>query len=501
MKRVLILFILLALASPCALRAQSLRFTRAVALGSRTGLLSWNSVPSARHYRLYRHYPDAAPGSFDLLALCADTSFADTLGRTICADTVSYRVEALLPDTLLRSDTAGLYYQDNVPTSPCSLRLCSVDTLLGRIRLSWYPSPDTDIMGYYICMGSPCRDYDTVWGRLNTSYLCREFLSPDSLVPEYSFRILAFDSCFQASPLTPYFHNPVLRLSADSCSRLLRFNWNRYVNMPDSLLRYTLRYRLNGEPQWRCHHAAPDAPRQFDTLVADLSVSHIDACLSVHNLPDTLVAFSQLCSFDFPYGDTAAYLSISSVSYDEDLPAAYLSISIDPLYLGPFCHLYRAAGDDGPFIRIADLPIDPIDPAPHLTYSDRSISRAAGSYRYFLAAPDGCAQRFTYSDTVSLLLPDVGIADAFFPNAIIFGDPRLGSFCPQYVSPLVAGYHLAIYDRRGERLFATDDLRACWDGTARSGQPLPQGTYIYHARCRHADGSERIYQGTVLLIK
>lgn len=500
MKRAFIILFVLAVAC-CGLRAQALYFTRAAALSNHVGLLSWNSVSDAQQYRLYRHFPEQETGSYECIATLAATDYYDTLTRTICADTVTYRVEALLPDTLLRSDSVGVFYQDDVPTSPCTLRLCSVDTLLGRIRLSWYPSPDTDVMGYYICMGSPCRDYDTVWGRLNTAYLCQEYLSPDSLVPEYSFRILAFDSCYQASPLTPYFHNPVISLSADSCSRTLRFAWNRYINMPDSVLRYTLHYRLDGDTQWRCHHAGASSPCQFDTLVGDLAVSHVVAYLSVHNIPDTLAALSQLCSFDFPYGDTAAYLSISSISYDEDLPAANLAIDIDPLYPGPVCQLFRADGDEGPFSHIDDIGIDPLVPAARLDYSDRTINRAAGRYRYFLAAPDGCGQRVKYSDTVELLLPDVSIVDAYFPNAIIFGDPDLGRFCPQYVSPLVSGYHLAIYDRRGERLFDTDDLHACWDGTARSGQPLPQGAYIYHARCRHADGSERIYKGTVLLIK
>ena len=188
----------------------SLRFVHAVALNHHIADLSWNSIPNARQYTIYRHFPNQS--GFDAVATLPDTHFVDTLHRVICADTVRYFVRLSDTSAVLSTDTVGIFFQDDVPTAPCSLRLCSVDTALGQIRLSWYPSPDTDVMGYYICIGSPCRDFDTVWGRLNTSYLC----PPEFTASENSFRILAFDSCYQASsprtiitPCSPFRLPPV----------------------------------------------------------------------------------------------------------------------------------------------------------------------------------------------------------------------------------------------------------------------------------------------------
>jgi hypothetical protein len=424
------------------------------------------------------------------VATLPDTHFVDTLHRVICADTVRYFVRLSDTSAVLSTDTVGIFFQDDVPTAPCSLRLCSVDTALGQIRLSWYPSPDTDVMGYYICIGSPCRDFDTVWGRLNTSYLC----PPEFTASENSFRILAFDSCYQASPLTPYYHNPLLSLSAAPCSRQLRFEWSRYINMPDSVASYRLHYRLLPDTHWHKHVFPPTGPFSLDTLVANLATGGVTAYLSVHSASDTLLALSALATLHFDYGDTAAYARILSADFDPTLPAVQLSFDIDPSFPGPFCTLLRAKGNDPSFTPLATLPL------PVSSYTDMDIHRSAGRYIYRLDVPDLCQQRIVSSDTVSVVLPETEPPAAYFPNIIRYGDPECGRFCPQYVSALAADYHLEIYTRWGERIFHTQNLSDCWDGTNVSGQPLPQGVYLYYVHCRHADGVSKYYRGTITLI-
>ena len=496
MKRCIL--ILLLIFPAFTLSAQTIGFTHAVVVDNHVGYLSWNNPGQPSTYRLYRLFPDQF--DYTCIATLTDTFYYDTLHRTICADTVNYVVQACTPSDTLSSYPVGLFYQDNIPTSPCSLRLCTVDTILRQIRLSWYPSPDTDVMGYYICMGSPCRDYDTVWGRLNTTYLCHEVLSPGD--PSYCFRILAFDSCFQASPLTPYYRNPSLSVQTDDpCSRLLRFDWNRYINMPDSVARYTLHYKLGSDPDWRTHNAPADGPYHFDTLISDLSIGRLHAYLSVNNLPDTLQALSLCYDFHFDYGDTAEYLRIADISYSDAEPSVTLTIEIDPLFGGRDCYLYRATGDNDWFDLIASLSRSDISPEQFLNYTDRNISRGAGRYSYKVGVPDLCNHWIKYSDTVQLLLPDVSQAAAYIPNTIIYGDPDNGYFCPHYLSPLSDGYSLDIYNRYGSRMFHTSNLSDCWDGTDPYGRPLPQGVYVYQSRCRHADGSEKIYKGTILLLR
>ena len=486
------LSILLLLLLPAVLSAQSLTFVHTAVVGNQVGLLCWNRLDDTATYRLYRQFPDQE--EYTCIATLADTIYYDTLHRTICADTVNYIVTSLADTSL----PAGLFYQDNVPTSPCELRLCSVDTLLGQIRLSWYPSPDTDVMGYYICMGNPCRDYDTVWGRLNTTYLCPEQLNRFNNF-EYSFRILAFDSCFQASPLTPYYHNPRLMIHAEPCSRRLQCSWNRYINMPDSVASYLLHYRLQGDEDWRVHRFGPDGPFTFDTLIPDLAVGHLHAYLAVIGHSDSLCATSIVQDFYFEYGDTADYLRITDLQYDESVPAVTLTFEIDPGFWGRTCFVYRAVGNSNTFEQIAELPRTAVPPEKFLTYTDYDITRTAGRYVYCIGTPDICRQWVKYSDTVQLLLPDVSQPAAYFPNAIIYGDPDNGRFCPHFLSPLTDGYSLDIYNRFGCRLYHTTRIDECWDGTDSDGHPLPQGVYVYQARCRHADGSEKLYTGTVIL--
>ena len=486
------LFIVILMLLPALMSAQPLRFVQTAVVGNQVGMLSWNRLDDTSAYSLFRLFPNEE--EYTRIATLSDTIYFDTLHRTICFDTVNYFV-ATASDTSL---PVGLFYQDNVPTSPCSLRLCTVDNEHGHILLSWYPSPDTDIMGYYICMGNPCLYYDTVWGRLNTAYLCRE---PIDLLnnDEYSFRVLAFDSCYQASPLTPYYHNPRLVVEAEPCSRLLQCSWNRYINMPDSVAFYNLYYKLQGDEDWRIHRVGPDGPFTFDTLIPDLAISRLQAYLTVTNTSDSLSAFSLIHEFHFADIDTALYLRITDIQYDASQPAATLTFEIDPLFSGRICYVYRATECGDNYEQIDQITRSATPPEQFLTYTDTRINRAVSCYAYKIGAPDICQQLIKYSDTAQLHLPEILPPEAYIPNAIIYGDPDNGRFCPHFLSPLAEGYSLDIYSRLGIHVFHTSSLTDCWDGTDPQGRPLPQGVYVYQARCRHADGSEKLYTGTVIL--
>lgn len=488
------LLIVLLFALPLMLQGQddSLRFTRAYVLSHQVGQLNWSRLPSATAYRLYRHYPDQ--GGYAQVALTVDTQYTDTLRRIVCDDTVGYYVEALTAGASRRSDTVGLHFRDTMPTTGCRLRLATVEN--GRIVLSWYPSPDPDIMGYYICSGTPCLDYDTVWGRLNTVYRCPADLDSRT---EHTFRLLAFDSCFRASRLTSDFHNPVLSLSAAPCSRHLQASWNRYIHMPDSVGRYCLYYRLQGSDSLHRHCVSSDGPFTFDLTVDDLAIGSVEAWLHVYNRSDSLTAASDTVRLLFDRGDTAAYLRLSTPVYDENTPSVTLAVQVDTAFQGDICHLMRQDDGDTAFHRVTTFSRGSRWPT-RFTYTDTDIRRTALRYVYRLEAPDVCRQRTTQSDTVQLLMPEVSEPAAYFSNILLPHDPEHNTFCPHYLSPLSDGYSLDIYNRGGLRVFHTEQLGECWDGTA-SGRSLPQGVYIFRARCRHADGSDITYKGTILLIR
>ena len=62
-----------------------------------------------------------------------------------------------------------------------------------------------------------------------------------------------------------------------------------------------------------------------------------------------------------------------------------------------------------------------------------------------------------------------------------------------------------IFDRWGGNIFKVHDVLpndpdAGWDGLSR-GQQLPAGVYVFYARLQLVDGSERLVEGDVLLLR
>ena len=216
-----------------------------------------------------------------------------------------------------------------------------------------------------------------------------------------------------------------------------------------------------------------------------------------------LTAFSPIQTFQFSYGDTAAFARITSVEYHDAIPTIELQMEIDPLFTGQTAYLMRSRLRGNPpvwtpFEQIEQLQVNPAEP---FSYTDFDVVRTALAYSYRLDVPDLCFQRIVSSDTANVSLPSVDDPAAWFPNVIHAGDPELGRFCPYYVSPLSGDYRMQIFTRWGECVFSTDQLNDCWDGTSLRGKPLPQGVYVYKVRCRHANGDQKIYKGTVLLLR
>lgn len=480
-----------------ALHAQQpFHISTGVASSHNVSFLEWTTADGVGDYQVWRQYPNEL---FEFVAIVSgQTSYHDSLTRTICSDTVNYYVVGNNGIEDVFSDTVGIYHTDDIPTAPCQLKVCSVDTAADRIFLSWYPSPDADVMGYFIVQGNPSRGYDTVWGRENTTYLCRENLAEDLAEAQYDFRIMAFDSCYQASALTPYYHNPVLQFTQEPCSRHFRCKWNRYINMPDSVAHYTLFYQLENSDVIHRLQVGPEGPFEFDTVISDLAVGRVNVYLRVDNSTDSLHAFSLCRTFQFPSIDTAEYLTIASADYYDTIPAIMLDIDVDPSFAGSPVQIYRRRGSREQFAPIAEIEINPYNS--HIQYLDRDIYADADFYTYQLSVHDSCEYYTQYSDTLQIVLPTVSTG-LFIPNILISGSAELGRFCPQLLSPLAKGYHFAVFNRYGERVFYTTDINDCWDGTSADGHVLPQGTYVYLISCSHSDGSDKKYKGTITLIK
>ena len=71
--------------------------------------------------------------------------------------------------------------------------------------------------------------------------------------------------------------------------------------------------------------------------------------------------------------------------------------------------------------------------------------------------------------------------------------------------PIVDGiseYEFSVYDRFGGRVFSTDKTNKAWDGKVNSGEKYANaGHYVYNIRLIDFKGKERVYQGSLLLIR
>lgn len=87
------------------------------------------------------------------------------------------------------------------------------------------------------------------------------------------------------------------------------------------------------------------------------------------------------------------------------------------------------------------------------------------------------------------------ISSAFTPN----GDGKNDVFHPAKFKfqKLV---EMRIYNRYGEVLFQSANAEDGWDGTYK-GVPQDMGTYSYEVIAAHPDGSQKVYKGTVTLIR
>lgn len=100
--------------------------------------------------------------------------------------------------------------------------------------------------------------------------------------------------------------------------------------------------------------------------------------------------------------------------------------------------------------------------------------------------------------------------DIQFPNAFTpgTGGPTDGlydplSFSNDHFFPIQEGvedYHLQVFNRWGELVFESHDVRRGWDGYYR-GSPAKQDVYVWKAYARFSDGNEKTLSGDVTLLR
>lgn len=89
----------------------------------------------------------------------------------------------------------------------------------------------------------------------------------------------------------------------------------------------------------------------------------------------------------------------------------------------------------------------------------------------------------------------------FIPNAFTpDGDGMNDGFSPRGSAINKEGYSLLIFDRWGDRIWATNRWGDPWPDTV-NGAPAMQDVYVYAVRFRDDLNKRHEYRGTVMLIR
>ncbi|MBQ8703271.1 MAG: gliding motility-associated C-terminal domain-containing protein [Bacteroidales bacterium] len=371
------------------------------------------------------------------------------------------------------------------PVAPVTDWRATVDSATQQIVLSWRPSADSATLGYHLCTGNPCLDYDTVFGRLDTSYVCVDH----SPLERHTYRLHVFDSVYNVSELTPAFGNIVLEADVPECETTVSARWTPYPGIPDGRPFYTLQTRL--EP--------------FDsTFYNQFTTGDSTALETTFSMPESVtrawlrvVAFgnngfrslSNTVMVERRTVDSASVVAISDIEYDSLHTAIDLTFLVDTAFEYT---LYRSV--DGTPWRSVETFHPTASP---YTYRDMGINPYDSLHCYQLEVLDACGLNPHYSSTACVVVPNPPVPAIAIPNVIVAGSDDNGTFQPKIQGLKGDLYELTIYNRKGLLVYSTTDPAAGWTPP----DSAPQGAYSYFLRCRYNTNDIKTYAGTVTLIR
>ena len=380
-----------------------------------------------------------------------------------------------------------------VPLSPWWM--VSVDEATQQIFIQWAPCPDSATMGYHICTGRPCVDYDTIFGRLDTTYRCLDH----SPLERHTYRLHVFDTARSASPLTPYFCNMVLSADMKPCASSATLSWSPYEGMPAGLDKYQLLARfIPLQDDYSVVYTTDSAGPLRHTI--DIPESATQAVFKVQaigriggNVTQRLVSESNRLDLRRQTADTARFLEILSVCYDSIFMRNIITVRYDTAFhASPYTVWHSVNGD--PWHMVTSLF------SPDTVCVDPGINPHDSLHCYRISVHDACGLNDKYSDTLCRLIPEPPQPAVAIPNVIKVGDSVNGLFCPRVRGLMGTVYELTIFNRLGLQIFHTTDPTACWDPMAHDPD-ISQGSYAYRLRCQFNDTMIKTYTGTVLVLR
>ena len=88
--------------------------------------------------------------------------------------------------------------------------------------------------------------------------------------------------------------------------------------------------------------------------------------------------------------------------------------------------------------------------------------------------------------------------ELFVPNAFSPSGEKIENQTFKAFANRVLRFEMSVYNRWGEKVFETDDIRVGWDGNYK-GEPAAKGVYTYTLRVTKLDGIRIVKSGEVSL--
>lgn len=104
-----------------------------------------------------------------------------------------------------------------------------------------------------------------------------------------------------------------------------------------------------------------------------------------------------------------------------------------------------------------------------------------------------------FSDTVLIKVINCPVY-IYFPNAFTPNNDNRNDYFKPFISGRFEQYELAVYNRFGQVVFATNNMRQGWDGTLK-GQPQDPASFIWQCHYKMKGDSAKFIKGSLLLIR
>ena len=362
-------------------------------IADRTVELSWDSPPGIATTVL-RTYP--GDNTQMQIAVTTDSFYIDHLDRAVCDDTVRYGITKTIGNNTYAGFAAVKVDSDEEPTTMATWGVVTIDDETQQLLLQWNPSPDTDIMGYLVCEGTPSLAIDTVFGRNNTQYRAAQF----AIDEVHFFRICAFDSCRKASEITDACNNMVLRIATEPCNLTVTASWNEYLNMPVGVDHYEVWISENDSPFRETARVAGNSTCSTTFTIASNTVT---LKVYVKAVGSQYYAISNKVEWTFSSAERPRYMYLRKVSVDDNGAVVNITGQTDPMFPSNDYRIYRSVDGAEPTIVAHCQP----DATGQMFWQDYSANPKESPVSYFFGVIDGCGRNEVRSQKGTTLLPYV----------------------------------------------------------------------------------------------